>query len=149
MTINVEKLSTLGAPRLCIAVVNDTADNVFGHSNATAFNVVSQPGGSDIFAGLGTAGVDVPVTDLPSATFAVAGRYSFTAAASGEQTIGFGVVCCESACLTAVPSVSSGALVNKRSVLKAVALDVPTFVGTAATLPSALAPYGAPNPGYS
>jgi len=87
-----------------VAVIGDTLADVIGkplsESAALAFNVADEPATSDIFAGLGTDGDDVPFTSLGSATFALTGFYAFSATTANGSVVRIEVVCFPAAALT-------------------------------------------------
>lgn len=68
------------------AVVGDALATAIGKPASLTpplvFNVVDQPSGSNVFNGLGTAGADVPLSQLSSATLATAEVYQFRVSAA-------------------------------------------------------------------
>lgn len=81
--------SNVSANRRAAGIVGDSVAALLGSPAsglpALTINVTDQPSGSDVFAGLGTDGDDLAVSELASAALSHAGVHTFTVgAANGE-----------------------------------------------------------------
>ncbi len=139
------------------AIVGDTVGSCVGalleDDPGLKFNVTRQPSGSDVFAGLGTGGADLPIADLSSASFAVPGCFEFAASDVAGASLAFVILVWPSAALNVaqIKFTSSNQAyqrqhAERRGVLKALALAANLAAATTLLEGMLSAPYFGTSP---